>query len=130
MLFLQYIIINLVLTKSSGPKRHAVSLTEPIFAGFFVCQTDLGGGAVAIAAFPPPPRRNRLPTLISICTTHLSRQWVDLPTDLWAIQPLCREVMDFKKAVSQRVNRLKSNPFEFAASVMHVNSKWLITFQI
>ncbi len=33
MLFLQYIIINLVLTKSSGPKRHADSLTAPIFAG-------------------------------------------------------------------------------------------------
>jgi hypothetical protein len=107
-LFLQYIMINLVLTKSSGPNRHAVSLTEPIFACFFVCHTDLGGGgAVAIAVFPPPPpppHRNRPPpTLISICTTHLSRHWVDLPTDLWAIQPTCREVMDFKKAVSQRV---------------------------
>jgi hypothetical protein len=56
MLFLQYFMINLVLTKSSGPKRHAVSLTAPIFAGFCVHHTDLGGGGTgAIAAFPPPP---------------------------------------------------------------------------
>jgi hypothetical protein len=55
MLFLQYFMINLVLTKSSDPKRHAVSLTAPIFAGFCVHHTDLGrGGTVAIAAFPPP----------------------------------------------------------------------------
>jgi hypothetical protein len=32
MLFLQSIIMNLVLTKSSGPKRHAVLLTALIFA--------------------------------------------------------------------------------------------------
>ncbi len=43
MLFLQYIMKNLVLTKSSGPKRHAVLLTEPNFAGFCVYHTDLGG---------------------------------------------------------------------------------------
>jgi hypothetical protein len=43
MLFLQYIMINLVLTQSSGPKSHAVLLTAPIFAGFCVCHTDLGG---------------------------------------------------------------------------------------
>jgi hypothetical protein len=56
MLFLQYFMINLVLTKSSGPKRHAVLLTVPIFAGFCVHHTDHGGGGtVAIAAFPPPP---------------------------------------------------------------------------
>ncbi len=55
MLFLQYIMINLVLTKPSGPKCHAVLLTAPIFAGFCVYYTDLGGGAVTIAAFPPPP---------------------------------------------------------------------------
>jgi hypothetical protein len=61
MLFLQYIVTNLVLTKSSGPKSHAVSLTDdfrlpPIFAGFCVYYTDLsGGGPVAIATFPPPP---------------------------------------------------------------------------
>jgi hypothetical protein len=30
--------------------------------------------------------------------------WADLPTDLWAIQPTGREVTDFKKAVSVRVN--------------------------
>jgi hypothetical protein len=43
MLFLQYIMKNLVLTKSSGPKSHAVLLTAPIFAGFCVCHTGLGG---------------------------------------------------------------------------------------
>jgi hypothetical protein len=43
MLFLQYFMINLVLTKSSGPKSHAVSLTAPIFAAFCVHHTDLGG---------------------------------------------------------------------------------------
>ncbi len=32
MLFLQSIMMNLVLTKSLGPKRHAVSLTALIFA--------------------------------------------------------------------------------------------------
>jgi hypothetical protein len=31
MLFKQYIMINLVFTKSSGPKHHAVSFTGPIF---------------------------------------------------------------------------------------------------
>jgi hypothetical protein len=46
MLFLQYIMINLVLTKSSGPKRHAIAFTAPIFAGFCVCNTDLSGGGV------------------------------------------------------------------------------------
>ncbi len=51
MLFLQYIMINLVLTKPSGPKSHAVLITGPIFAGFCVTQILL----VAIAAFPPPP---------------------------------------------------------------------------
>jgi hypothetical protein len=56
MLFLQYIIINLVLTKASGPKRHAVLLTTPIFAGFCMYHTELGGGgAVAVNGFPPTP---------------------------------------------------------------------------
>jgi hypothetical protein len=44
MLFLQTIKINLVLTKSSCPKRHAVAFTAPNFASFQVCHTDLGGG--------------------------------------------------------------------------------------
>jgi hypothetical protein len=45
MVFLQYFMINLVLTKSSGPKRHAVAFTAPIFAGFCVCaQVSVGGG--------------------------------------------------------------------------------------
>ncbi len=45
MLVLQYIMIRLVLTKSSGPKRHAIAFTAPIFAGFCVCNTDFSGGA-------------------------------------------------------------------------------------
>ncbi len=48
MLFLQYFMINLVLTKSSGPKRHTVAFTAPIFAGFCVYHTitqiSVGGG--------------------------------------------------------------------------------------
>ncbi len=57
MFFLQYIMINLVLTKSSGPKSHAVSLTEPIFDGFSVyVHTDLsGGGGGSYSSFPPTP---------------------------------------------------------------------------
>jgi hypothetical protein len=44
MLFIQSIMINLVLTKSLGPKRHTVLLVGPIFASFYVCHTDLGKG--------------------------------------------------------------------------------------
>jgi hypothetical protein len=84
MLFLQYIMVNLVLTKALSQKCHAVLLTGPIFAGFCVCLTDLGvGRAVAIAA-SPHPWPHLPPTLISLSTTPLSRQWADLPTDLWA----------------------------------------------
>ncbi len=55
MLFLQYIMINLVLTKSPGLKRHVVSLTAPLFAGFCVYYTDLSGGASSYSSFPPTP---------------------------------------------------------------------------
>jgi hypothetical protein len=34
---------------------------------------------------------------------HFSQLWADLPTDLWAIQPTGREIMDLKTAVSMRV---------------------------
>ncbi len=60
------------------------------------------GGAVAIATFPHP-QPHLPPALISLRTAHLSLLWADLPTDLWAIQPTCRKVTDFKKPVSQRV---------------------------
>jgi hypothetical protein len=30
----------------------------------------------------------------------------DLPTDLWAIQPIGREVTDFQKAICVRLNRI------------------------
>jgi hypothetical protein len=59
MLFLQYIMRNLVLTKSSGPKGHAFLLTAPIFAGFCVYYTDLSGGATSYSNFPPTPSRTR-----------------------------------------------------------------------
>jgi hypothetical protein len=66
MLFLHYFILNLVLTKYSGPKRHAVLLTAPIFAGFCVHQTDLGGGGGSrYSSFPPTPGGTRPPTPIS-----------------------------------------------------------------
>jgi hypothetical protein len=55
MLFLQTVLTNLVLTKSSDPKRHVIAFTELIFAGFWVCHTDLSRGEIAIAAFPPTP---------------------------------------------------------------------------
>jgi hypothetical protein len=61
MLFLHYIMTNLVLTMSSGPKSHAVSLTAPIFAGFCVYYTDLSGGASSYSNFPPTPGRTRPP---------------------------------------------------------------------
>jgi hypothetical protein len=41
-LFLQAFITNLVLTKSSGPKCHAVAFTSRIFAGS-LCHTDISG---------------------------------------------------------------------------------------
>ncbi len=63
------------------------------------------GGAEAISNFPPNPGRTLPPLPISLWTAHLSRLWADSPTDLWAIQLTCREVTDFKKAVSQRVNK-------------------------
>jgi hypothetical protein len=56
MLLLQTIMINLVFTKSSGPKHHAVLLTGTIFAGFCVCNKDLGGeGVSSYSSFPPTP---------------------------------------------------------------------------
>ncbi len=48
---------NLVWSKSSGPKCHAVAVTALIFVGFCVSHRSQleWGGTVAIAAFPPPP---------------------------------------------------------------------------
>jgi hypothetical protein len=42
--FFKNFIINLVLTMSSGSKRHAVAFTTSIFAGFCVYHTDLSKG--------------------------------------------------------------------------------------
>jgi hypothetical protein len=52
MLFLQTIIINLVSTKSSGPKRNAAALTMPIFA--HMSHTSQWG-----SSFPSTPGRTR-----------------------------------------------------------------------
>jgi hypothetical protein len=88
-------------------------------------------GAVTVATFPPPLALPRTPTLISLCKTHLSRPWADLPTDLWAIQPTGREVMDFKKALSVRVNKeqvaciLKISKFNSLASCTLTNTTLL-----
>ncbi len=60
-LFLQAFITNLVLTKSSGPKRHAVAFTAPIFAGFSVSHRYQWEEEVAVATFPPPPALTRPP---------------------------------------------------------------------
>ncbi len=47
MLFLQYFMINLVLTKSSGPKRHAVAFSAPILpVSVCVTQISVGGGGL------------------------------------------------------------------------------------
>jgi hypothetical protein len=105
MLFLQTIITILVLTKSSGPKLHAVASTAPIFARFYVCHTDISGGGSSYSNFPPPTScPYPAPIQMSLFKTHLSRPWEDLPTDLWAIQPTGHEVTHFKKAASVRVN--------------------------
>jgi hypothetical protein len=64
MLFSQSIMLNLVLTNSSGPKRHAVLLTAPVS----VCFTQIlvgGGGTVAIAAFPHPDFSLQYPSLMA-----------------------------------------------------------------
>jgi hypothetical protein len=75
------------------------------FSPVFVCVTQiLMVGCSSYSSFPPTPPRHPPPTLISLETGHLSRLWADSPTKLWAIQPTCRELTDFKKAVSQRVN--------------------------
>jgi hypothetical protein len=73
------------------------------FSPVSVCVTQiLEGRTSSYTDFPPTPSHTHPPTLISICITHLSRLWADSPTYLWAIQPTCREITDFKKAGSQR----------------------------
>jgi hypothetical protein len=110
MLFLQTVVNNLVFTNFSGPKCHAVAFTASIFAGFYVCHTDIsGGGAVAIETFPLLLALTLPPTLIYLCKTHLSWPRADLPAALWGIQPTVREVTDLKKAVSVRVNSVQGH---------------------
>ncbi len=45
---------NLLLTKSSCPKRHAVVSTTLILDGFYVCHTDLSGGEGVLNTHPYP----------------------------------------------------------------------------
>ncbi len=70
MLFFQAFMTNLVLTKSSGPKSHAVAFTGPIFAGFSVCHTGLsgeGGGQKELAYTIDLSRPDMIPpTLLSV----------------------------------------------------------------
>ncbi len=107
MLFLQYFMINLVLTKSSGPKRHAVVFTAPIFAGLCVYHTDLsggGGGSWLILYCRPLTARydsthtsQRLAAISHGCGQfHPQIQWANLPTPVR--HRLC------KTAVNVRVN--------------------------
>jgi hypothetical protein len=75
MVFSQYFMINLVLTKSSGPKRHAVALTAPIFAGFCVCaQVSVGGGGGAGLYYTVDLSRPDMipPTLLSVWQPSLT----------------------------------------------------------
>ncbi len=65
MFFLQYFMINLVLTKSSGPKRHAVAFTEPIFAVFCVYHTYLSGGWGG--RWDRPARQSECPFTAKMC---------------------------------------------------------------
>ncbi len=77
------------------------------FLPVFVCITQiLVGGGSSYSSFPPTPGGTRPPTPISLQTGYLSWLWADSPTNLWAIQPTCREITDFKKAVSQRVKAI------------------------
>ncbi len=105
MLFLQYIMINLVLTKSLGPEAMRFCLPRKC-SPVSVCVTQILVGRGSSYSNFPPPRPHPVPTLISLWTAHLSWLWADLPTNLWAIQPTCCEVTDFKKAVSQRVKKV------------------------
>jgi hypothetical protein len=98
MLFLQTTMINLLLTKFSGPKHHALALTGPIFVGFCVCHTYLsggGGGAVAKAAFPPPHPYFSLQNPSLMTVGRFAYTFV-------AFQPIDLEIKDFKNAVSVR----------------------------
>jgi hypothetical protein len=80
--FCKHIMTNLVYTKSSGSKRHAVAFTVSVFAG-------KGGGVVKL--------------VYTVIVIHLSQLRADLPLDLWAIQPTSCETTDFKKTISVRV---------------------------
>jgi hypothetical protein len=76
MLFLQTFMINLVLTKFSGPKHHAVGYTVPICACFYVCHTgpsEWGGRQKKLAYTREPSRPDMIPpTLLSVWQPFLT----------------------------------------------------------
>jgi hypothetical protein len=60
MLFFTICFNKFTLTKSSGSKRHAVSLTVPIFAGLCVSHRSWWGeGSTSYSSFPPTPGHTR-----------------------------------------------------------------------
>jgi hypothetical protein len=98
MFFFQTFMTNFVLTKSSGPKSHAVAFTALIFAGFCVCHTGLSGGGEGAGLYVPVPIRvgrgkiyppqpmTHIPPPCHLCgITHLSG-WTEARSTFGAIQ--------------------------------------------
>ncbi len=106
-LFLKIILISLVLTRLSGPKRPVVVFTVPIFASFCVRHRDLSGGRRQVGRAHTAELSQLdliLSTILSVwtlCRIHLSHPWAHLPTG--------HETIDLKKAVSVRVKKLSGS---------------------
>jgi hypothetical protein len=77
MVILQTFLTNLVLTKSSVPKCHAVLFTALIFASFCVCYTGLigkGGGRQTGRTYTVELSQPAF-------SSHLSQMWAVSPTN-------------------------------------------------
>ncbi len=94
MLFFLIFMPIFVLTKSSGPKSHAVAFTALIFDGFCVCHTVLSGGVRRSWLIPirvgrgkiyPPQPMTRTPPRHSCGITHVSG-WAEARSTFGAIQ--------------------------------------------